>query len=278
MATITAAEVNKLRQQTGLGMMDCKKALVEADGDFDKAIDILRKKGQKVAEKRGDRDAAEGHVLAITNANATEGVVLVLNSETDFVANNADFIGFAEKIAQTALSAKAASKEEVNSLPLEDGRTIQEHITDQIGKIGEKIEVSDYAYINAAAVVAYNHPGNNIASLVGLSVSGDGVAEAGKDVAMQIAAMAPVAVDESGVSEEVKNKELEIGRDQAMQEGKPEQMLDKIAQGKLNKFLKENTLLTQDFIKDNKKSVGAYLKGINPNLTVTEFKRISIAK
>jgi len=278
MATITAAEVNNLRKQTGLGMMDCKKALVEAEGDFEKAIEILRKKGQKIAEKRGDREAAEGHVMAILNADGTEGITLVLNSETDFVANNSDFIAFATTISNTALSAKAKTKEEVNALTLEDGRSVQEHITDQIGKIGEKIEVSDYAYITAAAVVAYNHPGNNIASLVGLSVAGEGVAEAGRDVAMQIAAMAPVAVDESGVAEDIKNKELEIGREQAVQEGKPEAILDKIAQGKLNKFLKENTLLTQDFIKDNKTSVANYLKSINPNLTVTEFKRISIAK
>ena len=278
MATITAAEVNQLRKQTGLGMMDCKKALVEADGDFEKAIEILRKKGQKIAEKRGDRDAAEGHVMAITNTDATQGVTLVLNSETDFVANNADFIAFTTNIANTALAAKAKTKEEVNALTLEDGRTILEHVTDQIGKIGEKIEVSDYAYISAPAVVAYNHPGNNIASLVGLSVAGEGVATAGRDVAMQIAAMAPVAVDESGVAEDIKAKELEIGREQAIQEGKPEQILDKIAQGKLVKFLKENTLLTQDFIKDNKISVAGYLKSINPNLTVTEFKRISIAK
>ena len=217
MATITAAEVNQLRKQTGLGMMDCKKALVEAEGDFEKAIEILRKKGQKIAEKRGDRDAAEGHVMAITNADATEGVTLVLNSETDFVANNADFIAFTTNIANTALAAKAKTKDEVNALTLEDGRTILEHVTDQIGKIGEKIEVSDYAYISAPAVVAYNHPGNNIASLVGLSVAGEGVAAAGKDVAMQIAAMAPVAVDESGVAEDIKAKELEIGREQAIQ-------------------------------------------------------------
>jgi elongation factor Ts len=278
MTKITAAEVNKLRKQTGLGMMDCKKALVEAEGDFEKAIEILRKKGQKVAEKRGDRDAAEGHVLAITNDGGNEGVVLVLNSETDFVANNQDFIDFATNIANVALASKANSIEAVNSLSMEDGRTVQEHITDQIGKIGEKIEVSDYAYIANDAVVAYNHPGNNIASLVGLNKNVDGVAEAGKDVAMQIAAMAPVAVNGDEVAEEIKNKELEIGREQAIQEGKPEQIVDKIAQGKLNKFLKENTLLSQDFIKDNKKSVAEYLKSIDKELTVTSFKRISIAK
>ena len=278
MATITAAEVNKLRKQTGLGMMDCKKALVEAEGDFDKAIEILRKKGQKVAEKRGDRDAAEGHVMAITNDAGNEGVILVLNSETDFVANNQDFIDFATTIANTALAAKADSKDAVNGLSLADGRTIQEHVTDQIGKIGEKIEVSEYGYIAAEAVVAYNHQGNNIAALVGLSKNVDGVADAGKDVAMQIAAMAPVAIDADGVAQEVKDKELEIGREQAIQEGKPEQIVDKIAQGKLNKFLKENTLLTQDFIKDNKQSVAGYLKSIDKELTVTAFKRISIAK
>ena len=277
MANITAADVNKLRQMTGSGMMDCKKALVEAEGDFEKAIEILRKKGQKIAEKRGDRDAAEGHVMAITNADATEGVTFVLNSETDFVANNAGFIAFTTNIANTALAAKAKTKDEVNALTLEDGRTILEHVTDQIGKIGEKIEVSDYAYISAPAVVAYNHPGNNIASLVGLSVAGEGVAAAGKDVAMQIAAMNPISVSESDVPTDVKEKELEIGRELARKEGKPEAMIDKIAEGKLKKFYQENTLLNQAFIKENKKTVLQYLQSVDKELTVSEFSRIALS-
>lgn len=276
MTKITAAEVNKLRKQTGLGMMDCKKALVEAEGDFDKAIEILRKKGQKVAEKRGDRDAAEGHAMAKIADNGNSGVILVLNCETDFVAKNENFVGFTNEIADIALANNPADKDSLVALSMNDGRSIQENITDQIGKIGEKIEVSDFAMISAETVVAYNHPGNNIASLVGLNKEGDDTAAAGKDVAMQIAAMAPVALDESGVPEDIKTKELEIGREQALQEGKPEQIVDKIAQGKLKKFFKENTVLEQAYIKDNKMSVGQYLKSVDKDLTVTQFKRISV--
>lgn len=278
MATITAADVNKLRQQTGLGMMDCKNALVEANGDFQVAIEILRKKGQKVAEKRGDRDAAEGYVIAQVNNNKTEGVVLVLNCETDFVAKNEDFVNFATKISNIALNAKAKTAEEVYALSFDNQLTVKEKITEEIGKIGEKIEVSEYAYFEGSSVIAYNHPGNKIASLVAFNQAGDKVAEAGRDVAMQIAAMAPISVDSSGVSQSVIDKELEIGKEQARQEGKPENMLDKIAEGKLKKFFKESTLLEQDFIKDNKKSVGAYLKEVDANLKVLGFKRISIAQ
>lgn len=277
MSKITAAEVNQLRKKTGLGMMDCKKALVEAEGDFDKAIEILRKKGQKVAEKRGDREAAEGYVIAKTNDEGNKGVVLVLNCETDFVAKNADFISFATSIADMALAKEASDLNAVLEANMEDGRPVKEHIVDQIGKIGEKLEVSDYDMILADTVIAYNHPGNKIGSLVGLNQAGEEVANAGKDIAMQIAAMAPVAIDEDGVPEDVKKKELEIGREQAIQEGKPEQIVDKIAEGKLKKFYKENTLLEQAFIKDNKQSVQQFLKSIDPGLSVTKFKRISIA-
>jgi len=275
MATITAAEVNKLRKQTGLGMMDCKKALVEAEGDFDQAIDILRKKGQKVAEKRGDRSTSEGHSMAKVNAEGNKGVIIALSCETDFVAINDAFIAFATEIVDTALNNNIADATSLLAANLADGRSIQENIIDQIGKIGEKIEVSDFALVSADTVIAYNHPGNNIASMVGLNKAGEMISAAGKDVAMQIAAMAPVALDESSVSEEIKAKELEIGRDQAIQEGKPEQIVDKIAMGRLKKFLKENTLVEQAYIKDNKMSVGQYLKTVDKNLEVMEFKRVT---
>ena len=275
MATITAAEVNKLRKQTGLGMMDCKKALVEAEGDFDQAIDILRKKGQKVAEKRGDRSTSEGHSMAKVNAEGNKGVIIALSCETDFVAINDAFIAFVTEIVDTALNNNIADATSLLAANLADGRSIQENIIDQIGKIGEKIEVSDFALVSADTVIAYNHPGNNIASMVGLNKAGEMISAAGKDVAMQIAAMAPVALDESSVSEEIKAKELEIGRDQAIQEGKPEQIVDKIAMGRLKKFLKENTLVEQAYIKDNKMSVGQYLKTVDKDLEVMEFKRVT---
>jgi len=275
MATITAAEVNKLRKQTGLGMMDCKKALVEAEGDFDQAIDILRKKGQKVAEKRGDRSTSEGHSMAKVNAEGNKGVIIALSCETDFVAINDAFIAFATEIVDTALNNNIADVTSLLAANLADGRSIQENIIDQIGKIGEKIEVSGFALVSADTVIAYNHPGNNIASMVGLNKAGEMISAAGKDVAMQIAAMAPVALDESSVSEEIKAKELEIGRDQAIQEGKPEQIVDKIAMGRLKKFLKENTLVEQAYIKDNKMSVGQYLKTVDKDLAVMEFKRVT---
>lgn len=229
MATITAADVNKLRQQTGLGMMDCKNALVEANGDFQVAIEILRKKGQKVAEKRGDRDAAEGYVIAKVSAAGTEGIVMVLNCETDFVAKNDDFVAFANKIGDLALQSKAKTADEVYALSFDGTLSVKDRITQEIGKIGEKIEVSEYAMLEGETVVAYNHPGNKIASLVSLNQKGDKLAEVGRDVAMQIAAMAPISVDSTGVSQSVIDKELEIGKEQARQEGKPENMLDKIA-------------------------------------------------
>jgi len=275
MGNITAADVNKLRKQTGSGMMDCKKALVEAEGDFDKAIEILRKKGQKVAAKRGDREAAEGYVVAKVSDDAKKGVVLILNCETDFVAKNDDFVNFANQIADAALNNAASSVDEIMGLSLNgSGVTIQESITEQIGKIGEKLEVSDYELIQAEEVIGYNHPGNKTAALVGLSVSGN--ADAGRDVAMQIAAMNPVAVDQDGVPKDVIEKEIEIGKEQAIQEGKPAELAEKIALGKLNKFYKESTLINQEFIKESKKSVGQYLKEVNPDLKVTQFKRISI--
>lgn len=278
MAQITASEVNRLRQMTGSGMMDCKNALVEADGDFDKAIEILRKKGQKVAAKRGDREASEGLVVAKADGSGKHGVIAVLSCETDFVAKNAEFGDVANKIASIALESGATSVEDLKTKSFDgNGMTIGDKVLEMVGKIGEKIDVSTLDVINAETVVAYNHPGNQVASLVGLNVASDQVNEAGRDVAMQIAAMNPVAIDQNGVPQEVIDKEIEIGKDLARQEGKPEEMLEKIATGKLNKFFKESTLLNQAFIKENKKSVAQYLKEIDSNLTVTAFKRHSLS-
>lgn len=273
MSKITAAEVNKLRQMTGSGMMDCKKALVEAEGDFDIAIEILRKKGQKVAAKRGDREASEGLVFAKTDGSGKRGVIAVLACETDFVAKNAEFGETVEKIVDIALDTQASSLDDLKTKPFADGLSIGEKVTEMIGKIGEKIDLSAFDVIEADTVVAYNHPGNQVASMVGLNGAGDNVGTAGKDVAMQIAAMNPVALNKDSVPQEVVDKEIEIGKDLARQEGKPEEMLEKIAMGKLNKFFKENTLLSQAFIKDNKKSVEQMLGEIENGLTVTAFKR-----
>ena len=277
MATITASEVNSLRKQTGAGMMDCKKALVEAEGDFDKAIEILRKKGQKVAAKRGDRDANEGLVIAKSTSDGKKGVILTLNCETDFVAKNDDFTGFANKIVDLAIENQPASIDELKAISYDgNGLTIGEKIIEEVGKIGEKIDLSQYALVEAEKVVAYNHPGNKIASIVGLNKDVADSNELGKDVAMQVAAMAPVALNEDGVSQEIIDKEIEIGKEQARAEGKPENILEKIALGKLQKFYKENTLLHQQFIKDNKKSVSQYLKEQDKDLTVTRFERFAL--
>ncbi len=274
MASITAAEVNKLRKHTGAGMMDCKKALVEAEGDFDKAIEILRKKGQKVAEKRGDRDANEGVIMAGTSGDFA--AVITLNCETDFVAQNSEFVAVAQTILDKALAEKPASVKYLRGMKFNDELTISEKILEEIGKIGEKIDLSDYQTVSAENVIAYNHPGNKTATVVALNVKSDEADQAGKNVAMQIAAMAPAALDESSVSEEIKARELEIGREQALKEGKPEQIIDKIAQGKLQKYYKENTLLNQQYFVDNKLSVSQYLKSVNKDLTVTDFKRSSL--
>lgn len=275
MAKITAAEVNNLRKQTGAGMMDCKKALVEADGDFEAAVEFLRKKGQKVAAKRGDNEASEGLVIAKSNAGGNSGVIVKINCETDFVAKNDEFGKFADSLVEIALNNGIGSADELNKQDA-GGITVEDAVTEQIGKIGEKIQISEVAKIDADHVVAYNHPGNQVASLVGLNKSGDKVAEAGRDIAMQIAAMNPVALNQEGVPQSVIDKEIEIGMDTARQEGKPEEMLEKIARGKLNKFFKENTLLDQAFIKDNKLSVSKYLNSVESGLTVTEFKRFSL--
>lgn len=277
MSKITAAEVNKLRQMTGSGMMDCKKALVEAEGDFDKAIEILRKKGQKVAAKRGDREASEGLAVSMANDAGTRGVVLTLSCETDFVAKNGEFVETANKMATLALNSTVSNAEEFKATEFEGGLTVGEKLTEMIGKIGEKIDIATVDVIEADTVVAYNHPGNQVASLVGLNKAGDKVAEAGRDVAMQIAAMNPVALNKDSVPQEVIDKEVEIGKDLARQEGKPEEMLEKIAMGKLNKFFKENTLLSQAYIKDNKKSIEQMLNDIESGLTVNAFKRHALS-
>lgn len=274
--TITAADVNALRKKTGAGLMDCKKALQETGGDIDAAIDFLRKKGQKVAEKRSDRDATEGVVIAQTNDSADFGVVVRLSSETDFVAKNEEFIGFAKSIADAAIAAKAADKDAVMGLDM-GGTSIGEKVTEMVGKIGEKIEIADYKAMSAGTVVPYIHAGYKIGVLTAWNQpASDAVTSIGKDVAMQIAAMSPVAVDETGVSEDVKERELQIGREQAINEGKPEQIIDKIAQGKLNKFYKENTLLAQQFVKDGSKNVGTAITDVDKDLKVEEFIRVAI--
>lgn len=268
---ITAAQVNELRKETGAGMMDCKKALVEAGGDFQKAIEVLRKQGQKVAAKRSDRDAAEGIVLGKTAGN--KAVLLSLNCETDFVAKTEGFVGFANDLVDLALENGAATADALLGLSY-NGATVSDAITEQTGKTGEKVEVSGINIIEADTVVAYNHPGNKVGAIVGLNKAGH--EEVARDVAMQAAAMAPIALNKDQVSEEVIAKEIEIGKDLAIKEGKPAEMAEKIAQGRLGKFFKENTLLEQAFIKDNKKSVANYLKESDPELTVTEFKRFSL--
>ncbi|MEX2514107.1 MAG: translation elongation factor Ts [Cyclobacteriaceae bacterium] len=273
---ITAQEVNKLRQMTGAGMMDCKKALTEAEGDFEKAIDILRKRGQKVSASRADRETKEGVVATHVSADGKNGILLSLTCETDFVAKNEEFSSFANAILDTAVQNNAASKDAVLSLPYE-GITIGEKITEMTGKIGEKINVSHFEKVNGEAVVSYIHSNGKLGVLVALkNTSGADVDEAGKDVAMQIAAMNPVAVDKDGVDATTVEREIEVGKDQARQEGKPEAMLEKIAMGKLNKFYKDNTLLSQAFVKDSSKTIAQYLDGVSKGLTVADFKRISI--
>lgn len=274
MTQIKAAEVSKLRKITGAGMMDCKKALQEAEGNFDKAIEIIRKKGQAVANKRAERDASEGVVLAKVSSAGDKGAMIVLNCETDFVAKNENYIAFANSILDLALNEAPGTLEELKQLKLGEG-TVEEAVTEQIGVIGEKLDLSYYNTVSAPSVVAYIHPGNKLASLAGFNQAGL-EKRVGKDVVMQIAAMNPVAIDKDFVSEDIIEKELEIGKEQAKREGKPDNLLDKIAQGKLNKFFKESTLLNQDFVKDNKKTIKQYLQEQNKDLTVSDFKRFSL--
>ncbi len=274
--TVSAAEVNKLRQQTGAGMMDCRKALIESNGDFEAAIDYLRKKGQKVAANRSDRDAKEGVVIAKANAENTYGIVMNLTSETDFVAKNAEFIEFAQQIADIALNTKVTSIEDLKACAM-DGATVGEKLMEVVAKIGEKIDVSRFEQVTAAAVVPYIHSGYRIGVLVALNqAANEAIVTAGRDVAMQIAAMNPLAVDADNVAPEVVEREKAIAVEQIVAEGKAADMAEKIAAGKLNKFFKENTLLPQAFVKDNSKTVGDYLTSVSNGLTVVSFSRIAV--
>ena len=277
---ISAADVKKLRDLTGAGMMDCKKALVEANGDFEKATENLRKKGQKMLEKRADRNASEGVVIAKTSTNRNNGIVVRLGCETDFVAKNEDFVTFADKIAEIALKNLPDSTEDLLALPFDDKLSIGDKVIEQTGVIGEKLEISKYAKIQTSAgqgqVLPYIHMGHRAGVIVAVNLEGPEYVEPGKNVAMQIAAMRPIALDKDQVDPTIVEKEIEIGKEQARQEGKPEAILEKIAMGKLNKFYRERTLLNQDYVKGNKESVADYLKSINGKLTVTDFKHIEL--
>ncbi len=275
---ISAADVKKLRDMTGAGMMDCKKALKESEGDFDSAIEFLRKKGQKLSAKRADRQATEGVVIAKTDHNRNNAVILRLSCETDFVAKNEDFVKLAESFADVALKKLPASLDDLLALEYEGDLSIGDKVTEQIGVIGEKLELSEYHKIETQAgegqVLPYVHMGNKAAVLVALNLEGPEYVEPGKNVAMQVAAMKPIALDKDQVNSETIQKEIEIGKEQARQEGKPENLLEKIAMGKLNKFYKEKTLLNQAYVKDGKKSVQQYLKDQHKDLTVTDFKHV----
>lgn len=274
--SISASEVNKLRQQTGAGLMDCKNALQETGGDFEAAIDFLRKKGAKIAAKRADREATEGAVIAITNDTNTTGVIIVLSAETDFVAKNEGFVTFAREIANLALANKPSDITALKALEM-NGVSLEAKLLEEVAKIGEKIDVVKYELVEGANVVAYIHGANRMGVLVELSnAPSDSNIEAGKDVAMQIAAMNPVAVDKDQVDTSIVEREMQIGREQAIAEGKPEAIIDKIAEGKLQKFYKENTLLNQDFVKDSSKSVAKMLTDVESGLTVKQFKRIQL--
>ena len=273
MATITAADVNKLRTITGAGMMDCKKALVESEGDFDLAIENLRKKGQKVAANRSDRESTEGAAIAVVNADKTAGVVITLNCETDFVGMNENFVKLAVEMANLALNFD--TKEEFLAADF-NGITVADKLIEQTGVIGEKLEIRTFEKLEGAFVGFYIHSGNKIATLTALSANVEGAEEAARNISMQAAAMAPIALNEAGVDADTIAKEIEIAKDILRQEGKPEEMLENIAKGKLARFFKDNTLVNQDYIKDNKMSVAAYAKSIDANLIVTGFKRASL--
>jgi len=275
--TITASDVNKLRQQTGAGMMDCKKALQEANGDFEAAIDFLRKKGQKVAAKRGDNEAREGVIFAETTADGKTGIVLRLNCETDFVAKNDNFRDFVFSILKVALDKMPATAEELKALSFDGKLSVEDKITEQVGRIGEKLDLSGYEVIKGEKVVAYNHPGNQLATLVAVNSASETAADAAKQVAMQVAAMNPLALNKEGIDARTIERELEVGKELAIQEGKPAEMAEKIAQGRLGKFFKENTLMSQEFIRDNKLTVEQFMQQSEKGLTVLDFKRLSLS-
>jgi elongation factor Ts len=275
--SITASDVNKLRQMTGAGMMDCKKALTEAEGDFEAAIDILRKAGQKVAAKRADNATNEGVVLVAMSADHSNGKIIALACETEPVSKVADFNNLASTIIEKAAASHAPSAHDLLAEPLADGRSVEGHIIELTGRIGEKITLAAYENVSAEKVVSYIHSNNKIGVLVAFeNVQGADVMEVGKDIAMQITAMKPVALDKDGVDSETIEREIEIGKDQARQEGKPEAMLEKIAVGKLEKFYKEQTLLNQQFVKDSSITIRQLLEQTQKGLTISSFKRISL--
>jgi elongation factor Ts len=274
MAKISASEVNNLRKISGAGIMDCKNALVEANGDTEAAIEILRKKGQKVAAKRADRESSEGATIAQVSSDNSVGAIISLNCETDFVAKNESFVSLANQLAELALNYD--TKEDFLNADI-DSMTVNDKLIQQTGVIGEKLMIGNFEKISAPFVGKYIHAGNKIATIVGFSKSVEGIEEASKNVAMQAAAMNPIALDENGVDQDVIEKEIEIAKDQLRQEGKPEAMLDNIAKGKLKRFFKDNTLVNQAYIKDNKQSVSAYVKSVDNELSITDFKRVSLA-
>ncbi len=278
MGKITAQDVNKLRQMTGAGMMDCKKALQESDGDFDKAVEYLRKKGQKLANKRADKSANEGIVIAKTDDDQKFAAIMMLNCETDFVAKNQDFVDFANSLIDFAITSKAKDLDTFKAGKMDNGRTVEENVTEMVGKTGEKLVLYRYDSLEAERVFAYNHHGNKLGSIVSFNKAGEGIDELGHDIAMQIAAMNPAGVDRNDVPQDVIDRELEIGRDQARQEGKPENIIEKIAEGKLNKFMKENTLVNQEFIKEAKTSVKQYMEKVDKDVKVVSFKRYMLGE
>ena len=274
---ITASEVNKLRQQTGAGMMDCKNALVETNGDFEAAVDVLRKKGQKIAAKRGGNDAKEGVIIAQSTNDSKAGVIVALNCETDFVAKNDGYVQLVQSLVDLALDKLPRSLDELKSLSFNEKLSVEEKITEQIGVLGEKLDLSAYTLVESDRVVAYNHPGNQLATLVALNSESEVAEDAGNQVAMQVAAMNPLAVSKDGIDSQTIEREIEVGKDQAIQEGKPAEMAEKIAMDRLNKFFKENTLLSQQFVRDNKVTVEQFLNNSEKGLTVSEFKRFSLS-
>lgn len=273
MGKITAIEVNKLRKVSGAGIMDCKKALIESNGDFNLAIEVLRKKGQKVAAKRADRESSEGAVIAKVSSDFNKGVIISLNCETDFVAKNEGFLELANNIAEAALECE--NLDELLNCKIKS-ITVSDKLLEQTGVIGEKLVVGNFEKLSSNYVGKYIHAGNKIATLSGLSLNIDGIEEVAKNIAMQAAAMNPIALDENGVDKQTIDKEIEIAKDQLRLEGKPEVLLDNIAKGKLKRFFKDNTLINQDFIKDNKQSVSAYIKSFNEELKIVGFKRVSL--
>ena len=266
------ADITHLRKMSGAGMMDCKNALIEADNDFDKAMEIIRKKGQAVAAKRSDREASEGCVLAVENGDFA--AIVAVKCETDFVAKNGEFVAMTQSFLDVAMANKPANMEELINMTLADGRTIENHITDRIGVTGEKMELGFYEFVSDAATISYIHPGNKLATIVAFNKPLE--RQVARDIAMQVAAMNPVSITPSDVPQKVIDTEMAIAREKALEAGKPENLLDRIAEGALQKFYKENTLLQQEFVKDSKLTIDQYLKQQDKELTVTAFKRITL--